>query len=175
MWPAADVVFATPEEAAADFVSQVLGVPPELGEFMAGDQRSGEIEVFSPGEGGPGSRVVRSLLLLRMLGPADGWFVIGAVSEGVSITSPEAGGTVPAASLDVVGRGRGYEATLIVKVHLQGSATPLLEPVIATGGALETPEPYTARLDLSSVPAGSRVLLLETDPGEFSAIPIEVG
>ena len=51
IWPAAGVVFETPEEAAEDFVSRVLGVPPVLGEFQQGDARSGEIEVFSPGEG----------------------------------------------------------------------------------------------------------------------------
>ena len=43
IWPAADVVFDTPQAAVADFDSSVLGVPPELGEFQQGDSRSGEI------------------------------------------------------------------------------------------------------------------------------------
>jgi hypothetical protein len=45
IWPAADVVFDTPEAAAADFVSTVLRVPPTLGEFQQGDPDSGEIGV----------------------------------------------------------------------------------------------------------------------------------
>ena len=157
-------------------------MPPELGEFLAGDSRSGEIEVFSPGEGGPGSRVLRSLLLLRQLGPDDGWFVTAAISDGVTITAPEQGTTVAAGEIDVSGLGRGYEATIIVKAFTAGDPTPLDEPAIAAGGALETPEPYTTMIDLSGVAVGTTVMILvrgdtglETDPGEFSAIAITVG
>lgn len=182
IWPAADIAFATPEQAAEDFVAQVLGVPPELGEFMAGDNRSGEIEVFSPGEGGPGSRVVRSLLLLRRLGPDGGWFVTAAIADGVTITEPEQGATLPAGEFRVSGLGRGFEATIIVKAVAAGDPTPLVEPVIAAGGALETPEPYAATLDLSDIATGTTVMILvrgdtglETDPGEFSAIAVTVG
>ncbi len=181
VWPAADVVFTTPEEAAADFVQELLGVPAVLGDFASGDSRSGEIEVFSPGEGGPGSSVVRSLLLLRKLGPDDGWFVLAAVEPNVSITTPQGGGTVPAAPLTVAGAGRGYEATIIVKAVIAGTTTPLVDPVIAMGGSLETPEPYTASVDLTGVPAGSVVTILvrgdtglETDPGEFSAVAVTI-
>ncbi len=92
IWPAADVVFATPQEAAADFVANVLHVAPLLGEYVGGDARSGEIEVFSPGETTPGSR---SLLFLRMLGPSDGWFVIGAANPNVTISTPEANAVRP--------------------------------------------------------------------------------
>ena len=181
IWPAADVVFSTPEAAAADFVEQLLGVPAVLGEFMGGDARSGEIEVFSPGEGGPGSSVVRSTLLMRTLGPDDGWFVLAAVQPTVSIDTPPQGETVAAAPLTVAGAARGYEATIIVKASIAGTTTLLVDPAIAMGGALETPEPYTATVDLSTAPAGSVVTILvrgdtglETDPGEFSAIAVVI-
>jgi hypothetical protein len=181
IWPAADVVFTTPEAAAEDFLEKLLGVPPVLGEFVAGDTRSGEIEVRSPADGGPGSSVARSTLLLRRLGPDDGWFVLAAVTPYVSIDSPEAGITVPAAALDIAGAARGYEATIIVKAVIAGTTTPLVEPAIAMGGALEAPEPYTTSIDLSAVPAGTIVTILvrgdtglETDPGEFSAIAVVI-
>lgn len=181
IWPAADVVFTTPEAAAADFVEQLLGVPPVLGEFMGGDARSGEIEVFSPGEGGPGSSVARSTLLLRQLGPDDGWFVLAAVQPSVSIDTPARGDTVTAGPIDVAGAARGFEATIIVKAAIAGTTTLLTDPVIAMGGALETPEPYTATVDLGAAPAGSIVTILvrgdtglETDPGEFSAIAVVI-
>jgi len=181
VWPAADVVIATPEQAAFEFVDQVLGVPPVLGDFVAGDSRSGEIEVFSSLEGGAASKAVRSTLLLRQLGPADGWFVIGAADQYVTIESPAAGATVPAAKLTVSGKARGYEATILVTARLAGQRTPLADPVIAMGGSLETPEPYTAELDLSHTRPGDVIVILvrgdtglETDPGEFSAIPVVI-
>ncbi len=180
VWPAADVVIATPEQAAFEFVDQVLHVPPVLGEFQAGDSRSGEIEVFSAAEGG--SPVLRSTLLVRQLGPTDGWFVIGAIAEFASIDTPASGATVPAGRLTVSGNARGYEATIIVTARLAGQRTPLLDPVIATGGgSAEVPEPYRAEIDLSHTRPGDVVLLLvrgdtglETDPGEFSALPLVI-
>lgn len=182
VWPDPAVVFTSPEAAAADFVQQMLGVPPVLGTFVQGDGRSGEIDVLSPGEGGPGSTSVRSRVLLRQLGPDDGWFVLAAVEPNVAINSPAQGDVVPAAPLTVAGEGRGYEATIIVKAMIAGTTTPLVDPVIAMGGSLEVPEPYTATVDLTGVPAGSTVTILvrgdtglETDPGEFSAIAVMIG
>jgi hypothetical protein len=181
VWPAADVVFTTPEAAAADFVEHLLRVPPVLGDFMAGDSRSGEIEVYSPGDGGPGSTVARSLLLMRQLGPDNGWFVLAAVQPMVAISSVEQGAIVPAAPLVIEGEGRGFEATIIVTASLAGTSDLLAGPEIAMGGSFETPLPYSATLDLSAAAPGSIVTILvrgdtglETDPGEFSAIAIMI-
>ena len=124
---------------------------------------------------------MRSTLLLRRLGPDDGWFVVAAVQPTVSIDTPAQGDTVAAAPLTVAGDARGYEATIIVKAAIAGTTTLLVDPAIAMGGALETPEPYTATVDLSTAPAGSIVTILvrgdtglETDPGEFSAIAVVI-
>ncbi|WP_157965503.1 hypothetical protein [Euzebya rosea] len=181
IWPAADVVFATPEEAATDFVSTVLGVTPTLGEFAAGDSRSGEIELRSPGEGDEGRQVPRGVLLLRQLGPADGWFVIGVANEFARVTAPETHATVPAAPLTVEGIGRGFEGTVVVTAYVPGDPTPI-DQAIAAGGAFADPEAFTVELDLSGLPAGTQVALLlqggtglETDPGETGAIPVVVG
>ena len=181
IWPAADVVFDTPEEAAEDFVQVVLGVPPTLGEFQQGDARSGEVDVFSSGEGENPTNVVRGRLLLRQLGPDDGWFVIGATNDNATITSPASGDEVDAGSLTVSGRARGFEATVVVRAFVAGDADTELDRQVTTGGALETPEPFTTDLDLSGAPPGSVVALLvqggtglETDPGDFGAIPVVV-
>lgn len=180
IWPAADVVFTTPEAAAADFVETVLGVPPTLGEFMGGDSRSGEMEVFSPDPPG-GTRVPRSLLLLRQLGPDNGWFVLAAINEHQTVTSPESGSTVPAASLTVAGTARGFEATVVVRALVAGDADQQIAQVITMGGSAEAAEPFSVELDLSTVSPGETVLLLvrgdtgrEDDPGDFSAIPVVV-
>lgn len=182
VWPAPDVVFATPEEAAADFVETVFDVPPTLGEFRAGDARSGEIEVLSPGDGDGATPSPRALLLLRQLGSASGWFVIGAVNEFTSIENPSAGATVDAASVTVEGVGRGFEGTVTVTGFVAGDAGSVLDLVITRGGPFADPEPYSVDLDLSDAPVGATVALvtrgdtgLETDPGEFSAIPVVIG
>jgi hypothetical protein len=181
IWPAADVVFESPEAAAEDFVTQVLGVPPTLGEFQQGDSRSGEIEVFSPGEGDSGQSVSRGLLLLRRLGAESGWFVLAAVNDNASIVLPASGARVPAGPLTVEGVARGFEANVVVAAFVAGRSGEELDRQITMGGAFETPEPFSATLDLSRAAPGEIVVLLvrggaglETDPGEFGAIPVVV-
>jgi len=181
IWPAADVYFATPEEAARDFVSKALGVPPELGAFEAGDSRSGEIQVFSQRpEGSTGPKVARSTLLLRQLGARSGWFITAAVNDNASITTPSAGATVKVGNLTVAGKGRGFEALVVVRAFIAGNATELSK-VATHGGSMETPEPFSVTLDLSHANAGDTVMLLvrggtglETDPGDFGAIAVVV-
>jgi len=181
IWPAAGVVFETPEAAAEDFVSQVLGVPPVLGEFQQGDSRSGEIEVFSPGEGAGATRVSRGLLLLRQLGPDDGWFILAAANVNAEITSPESMAEVRPGPLDVRGMARGFEANVVVTAFVAGDRTAELDQVITMGGALDTAAPFSVSLDLSRASPGDVVTVLvrggtglETDPGDFGAIPVVI-
>jgi hypothetical protein len=181
LWPAADVVLTTPEEAAEDFVREVLDVPPALGDFRPGDVRSGEMDVLSPGEGEAPTSVVRSTLLLRQLGPDNGWFVIGAQNDNAEITAPASQDEVPAGPVTVQGRARGFEASVVVSAFAAGDAAALLDDELTTGGALETPEPFTVTLDLSGAEPGDVVALLvrggtglETDPGDFGAVPVVI-
>jgi hypothetical protein len=181
IWPAPGVVFTTPKDAAQDFVSKVLGVPPTLGEFQQGDVRSGEIQVLSPGEGDASTPVGRGRLVLRRLGPDDGWFIVAAVNDNASITSPAALDAVGAEALSVMGRARGFEANVVVSAFRPGDAAAKLDQVVTQGGALDTPEPFAVTLDLSGTAPGDTVVLLvrggaglETDPGEFGAIPVVI-
>lgn len=180
IWPDGDDGFPTPAAAASDFVRKVLGVPPVLGEFQAGDSRSGEMVVFSPGEDGT-RRIPRSTLLLRKLGPSDGWFVIGAANEHVTIDEPDTLAEVPAATIEVSGRSRGFEGNTVVTAFVVGSPDRPLDEAITTTGAMAESLPYTVSIDLSGAPSGSTVVLLvrggtglETDPGEHSAIPVTI-
>jgi hypothetical protein len=180
IWPASDVVFTTPEAAANDFVRKALGVPPALGPFVEGDARSGEIEVFSPGEGDNGMKVVKSTLALRQLGPSAGWFVLSAVSDNASISMPAAMATVPPGGLTVEGDARGFEAAVRVSASLAGHADAF--DAVSTLAGSENPEPYTVTVDLSTAGPGDVVMVmvrggagLETDPGDFAALPVVVG
>lgn len=181
IWPAADVVFTTPEEAAIDFVEKVLGVPPVLGEYMGGDSRSGEIVVYSQGEDPAAIPTARGLLALRQLGPADGWFIIAAINEFASISTPESMAEVAAGPLTVEGLGRGFEANVVVTAFIAGDYGTTLDQQITMGGAMETAEPFSVTMDLSGAAPGDVVVLLvrggvglETDPGEFGAIPVVI-
>jgi hypothetical protein len=178
LWPLADEVFETPDEAARSFVGSVFKVPPVFGEYRAGDSRSGEIDVLI----GELPAVVRSTLLLRQLGPEDGWFVIGAVNPHMTIARPEARAVVPAGKLTVSGTARGFEAQVSITAYMAGDSRQIVSQRYALAGSAEASEPYSVELDLASAPIGSTVMIvvkggvgLETDPGEFSAIPVVIG
>lgn len=181
VWPAPGVVFGTPEQAAADFVSAVFGVEPVLGPYRAGDRRSGEIDVLFAGEGDGGEPRVNSGLALRRLPPEDGWFVLFGVAEAVSITSPPSGATVDAGPVAVDGVGRGFEGTVVVSAFPAGDASDVLATEITRGGPFARPEPYSVTLDLTDAPSDRPVALLvrgdtgaDGDTGEFSVIPVTV-
>ena len=180
IWPAADVVFTTPEAAATDFLAQVFGDGPVLGEFMAGDSRSGEFEVFATADGAIVGEA-RSVLFMRQLGADDGWFVLAAGNETATITSPASMATVPTGPLAVSGEASGFEATISISAFIAGDETRL-DQQIAMAGNFGELLPYSTTLDLSAAQPGDIVVLLtigttglETDPGTFSAIPVVIG
>jgi len=177
LWPSASEVFTSPRAVAEDFVVQVLGVPPELGEFMAGDARSGEIEVYSPGD----PPTLRSLLLLRQLGPSDGWFVIGTINDNAVITSPVSGQGISAGQVTVSGQAEGFEATVIIEAFVAGRPEPVLDREVTFAGNLGVPAPFEVTLDLTDANPGDTILIivrggvgLETDPGHFGAIAVVI-
>ncbi|MEQ9161729.1 MAG: hypothetical protein RLN74_03415, partial [Ilumatobacter fluminis] len=142
VWPAAEVVFDTPEEAASDFIEQVFGVEPLIGEFMQGDGRSGEIEVLSPlDDDDPATtRPTGVILFMRQLGADDGWFVLSATSEGVTIDAPEFADEVTAGDLTVDGLGRGFEGTVVVRALVPADPPEVRAvEITASGGAPPVP------------------------------------
>lgn len=179
LWPAPDVVIDDPVAAAQDFLDQVIGAG-EAGEFREGDAVSGEVDALFRGEDGT-QEIVRSRLLLRQLGGGGGWFVIAAVNPNATITVPDALAEVPAGPLAVEGIGRGFEGALVVSARRAGQPGDPLDQQPAQGGAQESPLPFSATLDLRGTSAGDVVTILvqggvglETDPGDFGAIPVVI-
>ena len=178
IWPAAGAVLTTPQAAATDFVTKAFGVSPTLGSFAQNDARSGEIPViFGEGSSQP---TLRSTLTMRQLAPSDGWFVLSAVNDSMTIDAPAALTEIPAGELQVSGTGRGFEALIVVEAFIAGSADKL-DTQTAMGGSGETPEPFNVTLDLSAAHAGDTVVILirggvglENDPGEFSALAVTI-
>ncbi|MCB0955881.1 MAG: hypothetical protein KDB12_06940, partial [Ilumatobacter sp.] len=75
---------------------------------------------------------------------------------------------------------RGFEATVVVEAFVAGS-TDLLDQQIVMAGNFDQALPYSVDLDLSAAQSGDVVVILvrgtvglETDPGDFSAIPVIV-
>jgi hypothetical protein len=125
---------------------------------------------------------VRSVLLMRQLGPDDGWFVLAASSDVATITTPESMATVPAGPLTVEGAGTGFEATIVVSAFTAGRADDEFDREVTMAGNFGEVLPYTVSLDLGAAAVGDIVTLLirggtglETDPGDFSAIPVVIG
>jgi len=181
IWPGVDVVFETPEDAASDFVTVVLGVEPVLGEFRQLDPRSGEIEIRSDADSPPGTTSPRALLHLAQLRPTDGWYVVRATSDGASISDPVGGDDVSPAPLTIAGEGRGFESTLNVRAFIAGAEISDLDLVIAAGGAFGQTEPYSATVDLSEASPGDVITILvrgdtglSEDPGEFAAVAVVI-
>lgn len=179
IWSTAGPGAETPERAADTAVRVLVGVAPLLGDFMWGDIRSGEIEVFSPEDTTP---VVRSLLLMRQFGPTDEWAVISAINPAISIDTPLSGSVHSSGPLLVSGTARGFEALVVVDAYLIDEPVIRIDRAITYAGSLETSEPFLVELDLTRTRPGGTVAIvvrggvgLEDDPGEFSAIPIRIG
>lgn len=178
VWPGADVVIDDPIEAASGFVAEVLHVPPMLGPFMAGDGRSGEVTLFSPGS----VLTDRGIILVRRLGEDDGWFVIGVANDVSYVSSPLPGATVSAGLVTVTGVGYGFEASLSVTAFLAGDPDTVFDTVVTQAGSMEEPGRFVVELDLSAAETGEVVAIvvrggvgLETDPGETGAVAVVIG
>lgn len=179
IWSSTGSESSSPDRAADAAIRDLIGVSPVLGEYMAGDNRSGEIEVFSPSETTP---TVRSLLLMRQLGPKDEWSVIGAVNPTMTIDEPESRSIQTAGMLTVSGLARGFEGLVIVTAHRIADVIELIDQTTTIAGSLEESQPFRVELDLSGTEVGDVIAIvvrggvgLEDDPGEFSALPIRIG
>jgi hypothetical protein len=175
LWPAGGA--DTPEAAAEAFVRDVFGVEPLLGEFRAGDDNSGEIEVV-----GPEATGVRATVLVRRMGAAGAWYVIGAASAGLEFTTPATGAIFLPGPVGVEGVGRGFEGTIVVSALRTDGTGTVLDEQIGAGGAMGELMPFSVTLDLSAAEMGETLMLLGRgdtglagDTGEFTAISITIG
>jgi hypothetical protein len=173
MWPWFETAlrYTDPVEAAVGFASDYLGfVDPIASEYMAGDSRSGEVEIRSF-DTGPAT-----VVFVRQLTDDDSWWILGAASENITVDEPEALADV-ASPLTVSGTALAFEGTVDVQLRADGNGEPIFEGFVTGSGGPE-PGPYSETFEFASPgdTAGALVMLsLSAEDGstlEASALRI---
>lgn len=161
VWPlvGSDVRFEEPVEAARSFAVDLVGfTDPVIGEFQAGDSRSGEVQV-QPREDGPTTTV-----LVRQLGDDDSWWVLGAVTDNITLEQPAPGATIDS-PVTLAGQALAFEGTVQVQVRGDGSEAPLGEGFV-TGSGAPPAGPFEGEVEWANPGGGWGALVLTTYGGE---------
>ena len=163
--------FDEPTDAATGFATEVLGFEdPSVGEYQAGDSRSGELEVRAADDG-PVTTVG-----VRQMGD-DRYYVVFAASSEVELVLPTTGSAVDH-PLQVEGWGRGFEGQVTIRVHDRATGDPLGEGTV-TAGASDEYEPFAGDISWDN-PGGGRGLVVATvhggqDGATWAATALPVG
>lgn len=173
IWPAAGDPerFTDPVAAVRSFATVFLGFEaPVVGDFLAGDTRSGEVEV-RPTADGPVTTV-----LVRQLTGADTWYVLGSATAAIEITSPTALTTIRS-PVTVRGSAHAFEGTVQVEIRQDGTAGPIGAGFVTGGGDQMRPFEGTVGFDPPTARFGALVLLTRSaENGQvWEAAAIRVG
>ncbi len=171
--PGTDTRYTDASSAAEGFATDLAGfTDPIVGDYMAGDSRSGEIEVRADAQG------PATLVFVRQLSD-DSWWVLGAVTENIQLDQPEAGATI-ADPVTLSGQSRAFEAVVNVSVFDLGDPSPIGESTVMGGGGPDL-GPFSDQIDYQQ-PSGSHgVVMLYTRTAkdgsvwEATAIPVQFG
>lgn len=158
-----------PVAAATAFATDFAGfVDPVVGEYQGGDARSGEVEV-RPTADGPVTTV-----FVRMLGPDDSWWVLGAATANIELTSPTTSDLVTS-PLALTGSSSAYEGTVQVEVREDGNPEPLGAGYV-TGGSMEMgPFEGEVAFDAPTQQYGALLLFTEAQEGDAAGHTQEIG
>lgn len=147
-----DVRFDDPVAAARAFAADFVGFDdPVVGEFMQGDNRSGEVDV-RPVADGPATTV-----LVRRLGD-DTWWVLGAVTADIALDAPAAGEAVTS-PVALSGRALAFEGHVAVEVREDGNRRPIGTGFVTGGGDVMRPFAGEVAFSAPSADRGALVLL----------------
>jgi hypothetical protein len=145
--------YLDPVAAARAFAVDFVGFThPVAGPYRAGDNRSGEVVVRAKSTG-PATTV-----MLRRLGTDGSWWVIGAATENVIVTSPEAGDVI-GNPLTVIGSALAWEGNVKGEIRQDGTRAPLGTGVFTGGGDVMRPFSGSISYTAPSQPYGALVLV----------------
>lgn len=161
VWPfsSSSTRYADPVEAARSFAVSYLGfVDPVVGPFQQGDTRSGEV-VIKPNASGPSTTV-----LVRMLGPDDSWWVLGASTPNLQLQSPAAYALVTS-PVTLSGQSTAFEATVNFEIRQDGTTTPLAADFFM-GGSMGEMGPFSKSETFATPTAPHGAIVLMTSSAE---------
>lgn len=157
MWPfaASSTRYDDPVAAAKGFAVDFLGfVGPVVGSFQQGDTRSGEVAV-RPTAKGPVTTI-----FVRQVTDDDTWWVLGAATANISLTSPKALDVI-GAPVTVAGSSTAFEATVNLEIRADGSRDPLVQDFVM-GGANGEMGPFSKEISYESPNEGAGAIVLKT-------------
>lgn len=152
-WASSSTRYSDPVAAATGFATDFVGfVDPVVGEFRAGDGRSGEVDVRMK------ANLVPTTVLVRQLGSDGTWWVIGASTPNIQVEAPTAGQVV-ASPIAVRGTSTAFEGTVAVDIREDGNPNPISVNGYVTGGANGEFGPFdeTVTFSAPTVPYGAVV------------------
>ncbi len=156
IWPWANTPtrFDDPVDAATSFAVDYLGfTDPQVGDFQAGDSRSGEVSVQA-GAVGP-----TTVVFVRQLTDDDTWWVLGAAAENIVIEDPDQGATV-SSPLTVTGTALAFEGTVDVELRADDNGEPIATDFVTGSGGPE-PGPFEGEIEFTSPgPVGGALVLI---------------
>ena len=163
-WAATDTRYDAPVRAATSFATDFLGFDdPIVGEFTAGDSRSGEIELRTFANGPV------TVVFVRQLTADDTWWILGAASENIIIDEPATGDEVTS-PLTVSGSASAFEGTVDVELRADGNGEPIFNGFVTGSGAPE-PGPYSETFAFTSPGAsGGALVMLSRSPEDGSVL-----
>jgi hypothetical protein len=157
VWPPASstVVYHDPVSAAKGFAVDYVGfTDPVVGEFRAGDSRSGEVPV-RPSATGP-----ETIVLVRQLGADGTWSVMGSQTANLQPSAPTALAAI-SSPVTLRGTSTAFEATVNVEIREDGNRQPLAKTTFM-GGSNGQMGPYEATVTFAQPHAASGAVVLFT-------------
>ena len=155
IWPWVETTtrFSDPIDAATSFATDYLGFTDlVVGEFQAGDSRSGEVEIRT------GDVRLSTVVFVRQLTADDSWWVLGSVAESIAIDEPEQGAVVES-PLTISGSASAFEGTVDVELRADGHGEPIYVGFVTGSGAPER-GPFSDSIEFTSPGEGGGALVL---------------
>jgi hypothetical protein len=119
-----------PREAAKDFALELVGFQaPIVGDFQQGDSRSGEVQIKAKSNGAITTVLVRKL-------EDDHWWVIGATTDDIVLTSPKRGDAVTS-PVRLQGQSIAFEAVVNVTIYADAAKKLVVGEGFVMGGGSE--------------------------------------
>jgi hypothetical protein len=166
-WAESEVRFDDPVEAAASYATDFLGFDdPVVGEFRAGDSRSGEVEIA------PSATRPTTVVFVRQLTADESWWILGSATENIVLDEPDTGDVVES-PLQLVGQARAFEGTVEVEIRADGDAEPIAVGFVTGSGGPE-PGPFDDELEFVSPGSGGGALVLISRSPEDGSV-LEAG